>query len=283
MRFSDILNFTIVEYGSFKLKVVSIILIVSFFFIAKVILYFVKKSLVKGTLDEKQRRLSLFKLFKYFIWVFIIMSVFEISGINLTFLVAGSAALLIGIGLGLQQTFNDFVSGIIILIEGSIKVGDIVEIEGNVGKVEDINLRTSKIYTRELISIIVPNHRFVTDNVINWSLDSRLRRFNILVGVAYGSDVDLVMQCMFKSADNHPKVNKEILEYVPKVRLINFGNSSLDFELLFWSTDVFSIEFIKSEIRLDMLKEFGKLGIVIPFPQQDIHVIDIKSKIDGTQ
>ena len=182
-------------------------------------------------------------------------------------------ALLVGLGLGLQQIFQDIMSGIAILFEGSLKVGDIVEIQDNIiGRVIEIGLRTSKIETRDNIIMVVPNSKFVTDIVINWSHMEKKTRFHIDVGVAYGSDVEKVSQVLLQCAEDINKISKTP---PPFVRFSDFGNSSLDFQLYFWTTETFQVEYIKSEIRYKIDSAFRANGVHIPFPQRDVH---IKSK-----
>jgi len=248
---------------------------------------FIALRLVRAGLDRRARlhnmeqasRLhSAFLLVKYTVWVLVITICLQLLGINLTFLLAGSAALLVGLGLGLQQTFSDIVSGIIILMEGTIRVGDVLEVEGLVGRVAEINLRTSTVYSRNGMNVIVPNHRFINENVVNWSHNSLETRFTLNVGVAYGSDEHVVSNVLKKSALEHPMVITNDTEHPVVVRLIDFGNSSLDFEILFWSRNIFYIEQTKSEIRFTIVEGFRKAGIVIPFPQRDVHIIPDKTE-----
>ena len=193
----------------------------------------------------------------------------ETIGVKVTLLLAGSAALLVGVGLGLQQTFNDVISGIILLSERSIKIDDVLEIDGDVVKIEGIGLRTSKALNRDDISIIIPNSLITTSKVINWSHQSKKTRFKIDVGVAYGSDVDKVIKILEESAFEHPEVsNRELVE----ARLMNFGNSSLDFQLLFFSKNIFRIGKAKSDIRRIINKKFAENKVTIPFPQMDLHL-----------
>lgn len=194
---------------------------------------------------------ALYHIIKYVIWVISIGFVLEAIGVKVTLLLAGSAALLVGIGL--QQTFNDVISGIILLSERSIKIDDVLEIDGDIVKIESIGLRTSKALNRDDISIIIPNSLITTSKIINWSHQSNKTRFRIGVGVAYESDVDLVIKILEESAFEHPEVsNRESVE----ARLMNFGNSSLDFELLFFSKNIFRIGKAKSDIRRIISKKF---------------------------
>lgn len=239
------------------------------------ILWIIKKMMLSRknlSVIEKSRRISLFQLARYLVWVISISYCITFLGFSLTLIMAGSAALLVGIGFGLQNIFSDFISGLIMLIEGKVKVGDVMEVENIVGKVQDINLRTSVLLTRDGYNIIVPNHKFITDNLINWSHQSYERRFEIQVGVSYKSDIDLVTSTILECCLNQSEVIKEP-PHNPNVRLINFGNSSLDFQLLFWTSEIFSVEQIKSELRYKIFKAFHENNITIPFPQRDVHLI----------
>jgi len=181
--------------------------------------------------------------------------------------------LLVGVGLGLQQTFTDIISGIILLVEGSTKIGDVLEIDGDVVMIKHIGLRTSRGLNRDDIVVIIPNSQITTNKVINWSHQSKKTRFRINVGVAYGSNVDLVIKILEESALEHPDITEKTLI---EARLIDFGNSSLDFQVLFYSNNAFRIEKVKSDIRKIINKKFIENGIIIPFPQLDLHVKDGK-------
>ena len=218
---------------------------------------------------EKGRRLSFVKLIQYVLWVLAFLIVLEALGFQITLILAGSAALLVGIGLGLQEMFKDFVSGIILLFDGTIRVSHIIEVEGTVGRVREIRLRASEIETREGIVLIIPNSRFITGNVVNWTHNHKLTRFTIEVGVAYGSDVEKVRDVLVECANQHADVVKNP---VPFVFFSDFADSQLTFSLQFFSRSVFRIEFVKSDIRFAIDKAFREAEIRIPFPQRDIHI-----------
>lgn len=207
------------------------------------------------------------QLFKYFLYVFAILFALDAMGINFTILLGGAAALLVGIGLGLQQTFNDLISGIILLSERSVEVGDIVDLGGTVGSVRRIGVRTSLVETRDNMTIIVPNSKLIGDVVTNWSHDEDKARFKIAVGVAYGSDTALVKKILLQVAQEHPKAMKRP---APFVRFANFGDSSLDFELYFWAKDFLRIEDVKSDMRFETDRLFREHNVTIPFPQRDV-------------
>ena len=148
-------------------------------------------------------------------------------------------------------------------------MNDVLEIDGDVVKIQSIGLRTSKGLNRDDISVILPNSLITTNKVINWSHQSMKTRFRIDIGVAYGSNVDQVIKILEQSAIDHPDIyDRKLIE----ARLMNFGNSSLDFQLLFFSENVFRIGKVKSDIRRIINKKFAENGITIPFPQMDLHV-----------
>ena len=267
-----ILEFEIFSLGEYTIKASNIVTVLVILLITRMVLWTIKKALFRkhkyGKID-KGTVYALYQIIKYMIWVMSIALILEAIGIRVTILLAGSAALLVGVGLGLQQTFNDVISGVILLSERSIKVGDVLEIDLDVVKIESIGLRTSKALNRDQISIIIPNSLITTNKVINWSHQSDNTRFKIDVGIAYGSDVDLVIKILEESALEHPEVSKrELVEG----RLMNFGNSSLDFQLLFFSNNIFGIDKAKSDIRRIINRKLAENHITIPFPQMDLHV-----------
>ncbi len=268
---NDLLDFDLISIGTNKIKVYTLLAALIIYLITKLILWLIKKTLFRKHKTKKLdfgNAYALYQIIKYIIWVIAIGLILEAIGVKVTVLIAGSAALLVGIGLGLQQTFNDIVSGIILLSERSIKVGDILEIDGDVVKIQNIGLRTSKGLNRDEISIIIPNSLITTNKVINWSHQSQQTRFKINVGVAYGSDVELVAKILKDSAIEHPDIsNHNFID----ARLLDFGNSSLDFQLLFFSKNIFRIEKVKSDIRKIINRKFLENNITIPFPQMDLH------------
>jgi len=269
---SRFLELKLISIGEYEIRIYSLATLLIIFLITKLLLWIIKKTLFRSqSLKEfdSGNAYALFQIIRYAVWVIAIGFMLETIGVKLTVLIAGSAALLVGIGLGLQQTFNDIVSGIILLSERSIKIDDILEIDGDVVKIQSIGLRTSKGLNRDDISIIIPNSLITTNKVINWSHQSRKTRFRIDVGVAYGSDVDLVIKLMEESAFEHPDIfDRDFVE----ARLVNFGNSSLDFQVLFFSKNIFRIGKVKSDIRRIINKKFAENNVTIPFTQMDLHL-----------
>lgn len=268
----EIVQYEILSFGENKLRAYTLLVIVSIFLLTKVLLWLIKKGLYRKNRSNEfddANAYAIFQIIRYIVWIIAIGFILETIGIKVTVLVAGSAALLVGVGLGLQQTFNDIISGIILLAERSIRINDVLEIDGDIVKIEGIGLRTSKGLNRDDISIIIPNSLITTNKVINWSHQSKKTRFKINVGVAYGSDVDLVIKVLKESAMEHPEIKDEQLV---DVRFVEFNNSSLDFQILFFSESIFRIEKVKSEIRKTINRKLIENKITIPFPQMDLHL-----------
>lgn len=271
---SSFLEYSLIEVGDFKLTGWRLLSVAFIFLGARVLLWSVEKLISRAARrradSDPGRRQALLQIAQYVIYLLAFFLMLESIGVTLTWLMTSSAALLVGIGFGLQNTFNDFLSGVIILFDGSIEVGDIVQVGDLVGKVKRIGIRTTTIDSRESIAVIVPNSKFTQENVVNWSHDHTRTRFGISVGVAYGSNVEQVMACLKEAATAHKLVQQQPQ---PRARFLEFGDSALLFDVLFWTTHTFDVEFIKSDIRVAIDAAFREAGISIPFPQRDLHII----------
>ena len=266
-----LLNKTLISMGDTHVTGYNLLEVVLIAFFAWLIIWLLRKLLLKSgrlTKAEHSARYTTFIITKYLIWVVAITMMLQAIGLKVTVLIASSAALLVGVGMGLQQIFKDIISGIFLLFEGVVKVDDVVELDGFVGQVQEIGIRTTKILTRDHIVMIVPNSRFIENNVINWSTMDETTRFSVKVGVAYGSDVAMVEKVLLSCAEEHPKVSKNMR---PRVRFEDFGDSSLDFQLFFYTDNGFLVEWIKSDLRHCIDRKFRENDIQIPFPQQDVH------------
>jgi small-conductance mechanosensitive channel len=269
----DILEFELFSYKDFSLTIFNVGLVFFIYVVTwlalKIFNLFIDRSIKRRDWMNRSSLYALEKLIAYFGYTVATSIALESVGVDLTIVLAGSAALLVGIGIGIQQIFNDFTSGLILLFGGTVKVGDIVEFNHTVGRIIEIDFRTSKIKTRDGITIIVPNSKLVSDNVINWTTMDDLTRFNVKVGVAYGSDTGLVRDILTDVVKKHPAVD----QHMPvKVQFKNFGDSSLDFEVFFWARNSWEIEFVRSEIRFEIDRLFREKGVRIPFPQRDVHI-----------
>jgi len=190
-------------------------------------------------------------------------------GFRLDALLTASAALLVGVGLGLQNTFQNVFAGLVLLLEQPIRRGDFIQVGDAYGVVNDIGLRATHVLTRDLVKIVVPNAELVSSRVVNHSQPTTDLRIKIEVGVAYGSDTDLVRRTLLAVATGEARV---LGNPAPEVRLDAFGDSSLDFSLLVWIADPAEDLRIASSLRFAIDAAFRREGISIPFPQRDLHV-----------
>ncbi|WP_138433766.1 mechanosensitive ion channel family protein [Winogradskyella algicola] len=239
-------------------------------FILKALLRVITKNLPEA---DKGKFNVVYGYFRWLIYIIILLITLHSVGVNVTAVFAASAALLIGVGLALQTLFQDIISGVFILIDQSVHVGDIIELEGKVGRVEEIKLRTTRAVTIDNKVLVIPNHLYLTNSLYNWTQNGTLTRESVDVGVAYGSDVQLVKKLLLQTASTHPDV---ISEPEPIVLFRDFGDSALNFRLVFTLNDSFKASFPKSDIRFEIDRLFRENNITIPFPQRDVHIIEKK-------
>jgi len=273
----DFLETPVIHYHNILITVFDLIEIGITVIIAYLLLIGLKKFL---KYESKKRNLAfgdvyaIYQIIKYFLIVIVIIMILDSIGISTTVLLTSSAALLVGIGLGLQNIFKDFMSGILLLFSKIIRIDDIVQVGDMLGKVTEINLRTTKIITRDDLNILVPNSKFVEEKVTNWTLDFNHIRQKLEIGVAYGSDVELIKKLLLEIAEK----NKDVLASPkPFVRFTDFADSSLNFQLIFWTNNIFGMENVKSELRFAIDKAFRDNNITIPFPQRTIWINKEKS------
>ena len=178
-------------------------------------------------------------------------------------------ALSVGIGFGLQTIVNNLVSGVILAFEKPVQIGDLIEVGGHTGKIKEMGIRASKIATYEGSEIIVPNGDLLSQHLVNWTLSNNNRRVELLVGVAYGSEIKRVRQLLYSLIIRRDDVMKEP---EPMVLIHNFGDNSVDFRVLFWVADISKWLELKSMVMTDIYESFAEQGIEIPFPQRDLHL-----------
>lgn len=256
---------------SFKISNILISILI-FLFAQLVVWLFIQiilYSVYKRRKVDHGAQYAINQLFRYIVFVIAFILILDNLGLDITILLGGAAALLVGIGLGLQQTFNDFISGLVLLFERTVAVGDVLEVGTVVGIVKKIGLRASTIETRGNITMLVPNSKLVNESVVNWTHFDDKVRFNVSVGVAYGSDTKLVKEILLEVAKSNPYV----INYpAPFVRFNEFSDSALSFTVFFFSRNFIVIEDIKSDMRFEIDKQFREHKISIPFPQQDVWI-----------
>ncbi|MGE0592437.1 MAG: mechanosensitive ion channel family protein [Vicinamibacterales bacterium] len=204
-------------------------------------------------------------------------------GVDFTNLAILLGALGVGIGFGLQDMVANFISGLVILFERHLRVGDFIELESGVsGEVREVRMRATRVTTRDNIDILVPNSEFVRGRVVNWTLDDAARRVHVPFGVAYGSDKAAVRAAGLEAAAAVPYTLTGVAGREPQVWLVRFGDSSLDFELIVWLTadGVSRPQAVQAAYLWALHDALGRHGIEIPFPQRDVHVRSLAG-LDG--
>ena len=270
-KIKSFLNFSIEISDNIHLDIKTILFLIFILLITSSLLKLIRK-LVNRKLEEedKGKFKAIFTFLQYFIYIVVSIIALESAGIEVGVLLAGSAALLVGIGLGLQTLFQDIISGIFILVDQSVHVGDIIELEGKVGRVLDIRLRTTRAVTVDNKVLVIPNHLYLTNILYNWTENGTETRESVEVGVAYGSDIDLVKKILIEIASNQPNV---LDTPAPIVLFTDFAESSLNFKVAFTLDNSFEARFTQSNIRFEIDKAFREHQISIPFPQRDVHLI----------
>lgn len=271
-KLEHIIGYTFVDTKFITISIIDIAEVLLILIISRIIVWvigrLVRRLIAKQQGDEG-KAYAIRQIAAYFIYTIALVLVLDSLGVKITVLLAGSTALFVGLGLGLQDAFKDLVAGIIILSERTVTAHDIVEVDGTVGEVLEVGLRTTTLRTRDDIELIMPNQKLTNERVINWSRNKKMTRFNVEVGVAYGSDTQLVRKLLLEVVSKNEAVSDSPQ---PHVFFDNFGNSSLNFKLFFYSHNLFRIERVKSELRYEIDEIFRENGITIAFPQMDIWV-----------
>jgi len=272
------LGTSLFKIGETPVTMLGILRVVLIITLAWTMSHFVRRGLTH--LSERQRGSSAFlytlgRLAHYLILIIGISIGLSSVGVDLSNFAMIAGALSLGIGFGLQAIVSNFVSGLIVLFERSLRIGDFVELSsGLAGEVRAINVRSTLVTTPDMVEILVPNSEFVNGKVINWTLTDASRRIHIPFGVAYGSNKDLVRKAALEAAQQTPHTLKNRSGREPEVWLTNFGDSSLDFELVVWVQHeaVKKPQRVRAAYYWELETSLRKYGIEIPFPQRDIHL-----------
>ena len=258
------------------ISVQTIIVVILALIIASYLLRFLMKLITrKLPQNDKDKFVAVFGYLRWLTYSIIFLVTLQSSGVNVTAIFAASAALLIGVGLALQTLFQDIISGIFILVDQSVHVGDIIELDGKVGRVVEIRLRTTRAVTIHNKVLVIPNHLYLTNSLYNWTENGSETRESVSVGVAYGTDVQLVKTLLLQAVNSNSKV---LRTPEPTVFFTNFGESSLDFKVVFTLSNSFEATIIQSDIRFEIEALFRENKISIPFPQRDVHLFSHKKE-----
>ena len=257
------------------LKVVVFVLILTF--VAHQVRRFMEAEVLNHTSMDSGQQFATARITGYLVFVVGMMVGLQSLGVDLSSLVVLGGALGVGVGFGLQNIVSNFVSGLILLVERPIKLGDRVDVGGINGDVVRIAARSTWVRTNDNVVIIIPNSEFISNRVTNWTANDRQVRFAVPLGVSYNADPAEVREVLLKVALSHPDVMKDP---APDVRFVDFGDSSLDFELRVWTiSKVQTPQLLISDLYFLVFKEFGERGIEIPFPQRDLHLKTVAAPI----
>lgn len=255
--------------------IIGIALLFVFYKLSRKISQFLAQKLFSKMQWDTSTRLVIEKVVFYFLLALSVLFVLSFLNIPITIFTVLSGALAIGVGFGSQNIVNNFMSGMILMMEQPIRIGDLVEVDGLYGLIEDIGPRSTRVKAANNTHIVVPNSSFLEKNVLNWTLSDSVVRSTVRVGVAYGSPVKRVEELMYKVAEN----TNLVLKHPPPVVIFeDFGDNSLVFDLYFYAQikNVLELKKISSQIRFQIDEEFNREGIVIAFPQRDVHLDQLK-------
>ncbi|MBK6993941.1 MAG: mechanosensitive ion channel [Lewinellaceae bacterium] len=267
----SIFDYQLFSIGEYRFTLAMLMGLILLWLLTTLLLRAIRRVINRGggrllDLSDKGRRMSLYLLAKYFVWTVAVALMLEIVGVHVSVLLAGSAALLVGLGLGMQGIFSDIVSGIFLLFEGTIEIGDVLEVDGKVGRVEEINLRTSKVLTRDGQTMIVPNHKFITENVLNWTHhDTNPSAFRVQVRVAHEADERQMLALLTAAVNTQSNILNKDAERPPQIRIMDFQEKCVLYEIKFWTEKKFEAEQVQSDLRFAIQQQLREQGI--PFPK----------------
>lgn len=270
----ELLNISLINLGESKLTIGLLLTLIFSFIALFVISEWLRRLLVNKILKRYDittgTRQSIGTMVKYILILAGIFSILQTNGIDLSAFGVLAGAIGVGIGFGLQNVTNNFISGLIILFEQPIKVGDRIEVGDVTGDVIKISARSTMIVTNDNITIIVPNSQFIDSQVINWSHSDRMVRFNFPVGVSYKENPQRVKEILLDVAKKNPGVLN-----TPETDVLfsDYGDNSINFTLRVWTSEYINRpNVLKSQLYYEVFKRFGEEGIEIPFPQRDLHL-----------
>lgn len=268
---NKILNYELIDTATSSFKVEHLLILIAVVLLTTIILKVYRKIITRHlSVEDQQKFISLFSFIKFPIYFLVILFTVHASGVNLNLFATYAAAIFVGLGLALQTFLQDIASGIAIILDKSLHVGDIIEVDGKVGKVTKIRVRSTIMVTRNDRVMVIPNHKFMNEVLLNWTQNEFSNRESVTLGVGYSSDIELVKKLLIECATTTDGVlkNKPI-----KVYFDDFGNSSLIFSVYFYVENGMLSPIIQSDIRFKIDDLFRKNNIEIPFPQRVVNII----------
>jgi len=258
-----------VSLSPYRVLKVALIL-VAFIWVAAILNTLISRYVGKLPVLTASNRTLVTKVLQILVYILIFFMAMNVLGVDLTAFTVFSGAVGIGIGFGFQKVASNFVSGLIMLFEKSVKLDDLIEFEDVAGFVRKTGGRYTMVETFDGKEVMIPNEDFITGRVTNWTHSNLKGRVDIAIGVAYGSDYEKARDCILAAAHEHPLCSKDP---EPQCYLLNFGDSSVDFVLYFWVDDIRTGRYKpKSDVMFAITHKFREAGITIPFPQRDVHM-----------
>lgn len=263
------------EVGSVRISLYvalrALVVLALIFWTTAIVVDLVEKRIAKLGKMRASTRILVTKVLQIAIYVVAGLIALDMIGLDLTTLTVFGGALGIGIGFGLQKIASNFISGLILLLERSIEPDDLIELpDGTAGYVRKSTARYTLVETFDGREMLIPNEDFIVNRVTNWTLTTSKARIQFSVGVAYGSDLELAHRLILEAAREHPRT---LPDPEPACFLLNFGDSSIDFTLLFWVEDIVAGRWgPQSDVMFAIWRKFREHGIEIPFPQRDVHI-----------
>lgn len=274
LSINAVFGFELIKTKSYLLNVGDIMHVVILFVIARVLLLFIRKFILRLSLRRNLHTSDVYPIYtliKYLVWILAGIFMLQALNVNVSVLLAGSAGLLVGVGLGLQDTIKNMTAGIILLMGSRLKIGDYIGTNGVEGKLVAIHLSVSELETLQGYFIFVPNSKIISENMSNWSYNKTPNRYFINIGVAYDSDLKLVKKLLQDCLYNMKDIERGE-GYAPMVMLDDFADSAIVFRLSFCITDHIRNKVKAAELREIIADCFAEHHISIPFPQQDVHI-----------
>ena len=270
-----ILDYDLVNSPDVKFTLLHLLILVGVLFLTSFSLKIYRKIITRHLSDDdKQKFVSVFQFAKFMIYFLVIIITLHASGINMSMFVTYAAAIFVGLGLALQTFLQDIVSGIYLILDKSLHVGDIIEVDGKVGKVTNIRVRSTIMVTRNDKVMVIPNHKFMNEVLMNWTQNSFSTRENVTLGVGYSSDIRLVEKLLIECVTTTDGIltNEKIQVYFE-----DFGDSTLVFSVYFYVDNAMITNKIQSDIRFKIDDAFRANNIENPFPQRVVKILNNKT------
>ncbi|WP_432221983.1 mechanosensitive ion channel family protein [Flavobacterium sp. TMP13] len=274
----DFISYDIINSENIKISTLDVLLFVIVLMGTSITLKLIQKLFSRRLpKNDKKRFSSVFQVFKYIVFLFVFVIMLNATGVNVNVFLTASAALFVGLGFALQTFFQDIISGILIILDQSLHVGDIIEVDGRVGEVQEIKLRTTIMFTRNDRVMVIPNHKFMEDNLLNWTQNNSSNREKVSVGVAYGTDARLVEKLLLESVES---IEGIVTDARINVTFDEFDDSSILFSVHFYVYHGMKTPGIQSQIRFKIYDLFGQNNVSICLPQLDVHLVSVPSTLE---